>query len=788
MEQHSFGHWLRLKRKALDLTREQLAERVGYSAATIRKIEDEERHPSEQVVERLAEIFNIPQNERTVFLQFARGGWKSAPAQSVEEVPWRASTKSTPSNLPATTTSLIGREKEIAHLHNDLLKADIRLVTLLGPPGIGKTRLGIETARALLSDFPDGVFFVALAPLSDPGLIAPTITQTLGFVEIKSQSPLERLKDGIGGKQMLLILDNAEHLIEGVATLVSDLLSICPRLKILTTSREALRVSGEWLYSVPSLRVPKEILSADAEVESQFSALTLFEERARAVRSDFSLNADNIETVAAICAHLDGLPLVIELIAARMRLMTPQTLLARLSGQFVLTADGMRAASERQKTLQNAIDWSYKLLPPEEQKLFAYLSVFSSSFTLDATEAMFSQKVTEKPLPNLIALLLDKSLLKLTPDVEAKGEARYTMLVTIQEFARERLQEMGEETEIRNAHLAYFLELAKQGGHGMRGPNQVEWLHRLTAARDNLSAALDWAIEIKQTEVVLQLVRKLHWFWFVHSDHNEARRALGRALALPDVRNYPESQAEALTQLAHHIWTQIGAAEARPPVEQALSIARTHDDKQNIARSLCILGLVLIMERNFAEAQSNLEESKALFQEVGDKWEYAHAVMSLALEAHEQNELALSLSLHEQALALFREVGGAYFQSFALDFIGILQVKQGDMKRGMTALREALILARRLDSKHGIAGAISRLAAVAQRAGDPVRAVLLYWAAKNVWGSIGVWREADEIDFENWLAPCHASLSEAEFKDATEQGRAMTMEQAIAYALEYSDE
>ena len=784
MQEQTFGTWLRLKRKSLDLTREGLADRVGCSAATIRKIEAEERRPSAQIVERLADVFQIPADERTTFLHFARGDWKAAPAPEIERSPWRASTPSTRSNIPATTTSLIGRGRDIVDICGYLQQPDTRLVTLIGPPGIGKTRLSIEAARASLADFPDGVFFIALALLKDPNLIPSAIAQGLGYVGARNISTNKQLKEGIGDKNMLLVLDNCEHLIEMVASLASELISACSQLKLLATSRESLRISGEWQYAVPAFDLPMIRSTVDVESASKYPALTLFAERARAVRSDFSLNADNIETVAAICSHLDGLPLAIELIAARMRLMSPQALLDRLSSQFVLTADGMRAASERQKTLHNAIDWSYRLLPPEEQKLFAYLSVFSGGFTLGAVEAIFSKKITERSLPNLIASLLDKSLLKPAPDFDASGEARYTMLVTIQEYARECLWEMGEETEIRNAHLVYFLNLAEQGGRGMRSSDQVEWLHRLNAVRENLHAALDWAIERKQTEVVLQLVRNLHWFWFVHSDHNEARRGLGRALALLDVRSYPEAQAEALTQLAHHIWTQIGAEEAKPLVKRALSLARAHDDKRNIARSLSILGLVFIAERNFAEAQSNLKESKAFFQEIGDKWEYAHAVMALALGAYNQNELVESLSLHEQALSLFREVGDSYFQSFALDFIGILQVKQGEVKHGVIALHEALILAIRLDSKHGIAGAISRLAEVAQHVGDSARAVQLYWAARNIWDSIGVWQEHDEIEFENWLAPCCEALSKAELAKAEAQGKTMTMEQAIAYALE----
>ena len=356
MEEHSFGYWLKLKRKAFDLTRKELAQRVGYSAATIRKIEDEERRPSTQIAERLAEILNILQNEQASFLRFARGDSKSAPIETTEDLPWRASPKLPRSNIPATTTSLIAREREIAQVREYLSRDDIRLVTLIGPPGIGKTRLSIEAARASLHDFPDGVFFVALALLDDPNSIVSAIIQALGYMESGANVPEDQLKDSIGQKQMLIVLDNCEHLIEGIASIASRLLSACPHLKMLATSRESFRIPGEWLYPIPAFDIPKESDAIDLDNASNCPALMLFVERARAVRPDFKLTDDNIQTVAAICARLDGLPLVIELIAARMRLMSPQALLERLSGHFVLTADGMRAPSERQKTLKNAIE------------------------------------------------------------------------------------------------------------------------------------------------------------------------------------------------------------------------------------------------------------------------------------------------------------------------------------------------------------------------------------------------------------------------------------------------
>ena len=786
MQSHSFGDWLKRKRNALDLTQAELANQVGCSAAAIRKIEAEERRPSAQIVGRLAEIFEIPKDQEPAFLRFARGDVKSAPPETKEDFPWQASAAPIHSNFPATVTSLIGRQKEIADIQDYLSRDDIRLVTLMGPPGIGKTRLSIESARALLPNFPNGVFFVALAPLNDPALIPQTVAQSLGYVGTRNISTTDQIKEGIGQKQILLVLDNCEHLIEEVAALASFLLSACSRLKILATSRESARIPGEWLYPVPAFELPKENASVDLTTASNFPALTLFAERARAVRPDFILSDENVKTVSTICAYLDGLPLGIELIAARIRLMSPEVLLARLDSQFILSADGMRARSTRQKTLNNAIGWSYNLLSDDEKRLFAYLSVFSGGFTLDMAEAVFSSSFKEKSVSNLISLLLDKSLLQLVQNRILLVEARYTMLVTIQEYARERLREMGEEVEIRNLHLTYFLNLAEKAGEELRSPHQLEWLYRLGVMRDDLRAALEWAIETQQTTLALRFVRKLDWFWFIRSDHNEGRQWLERVLKMPDTPMHHEAHAEALYDLAHHIWLQIGYKEAHPYAEQALSIARLHNDKHNTARALSILGLVLADKKNFTEAQSALEESRALYQEVGDEWGSAHALTCLGHVWEVKGSLGTAYSLREQALELFRKLGDKYFESATLSFLGIVQVMQGNVEDGVLALQKSLTIAQQLDSKYEIAMILWNFARVSQAKANHPHTVHLYIAAKKAYDSIGAWTKEDELKFEEYLTLCRATLSEAAFTEAVERGRVMTMEQAIEYALELS--
>jgi predicted ATPase/DNA-binding XRE family transcriptional regulator len=787
VEEHSFGYWLRRKRKALDLTRAGLAEQVGCSAGTIQKLEEEERRPSAQMAERLAEIFKIPPEEHSAFLRFARGELHSRVEETQADVPWNTSEKPPRSTLPRPVTSLIGREKEIEELHTYLLQADVRLVTLIGPPGIGKTRLSIEAAHAGLPDFPDGVFFVALAPLESPALMAVTVAQAMGYVGAGNISAMEQLKEGIGNKQILIVLDNCEHLIEDVASLVSFLLSACSRLKIIATSRESLRVPGEWLYPVPALAVPSlefsgEDGSVDLDAALTFPALTLFVDRARAVRPNFALDAENIKAISAICRQLDGMPLAIELIAARMRLVTPQTLVGRLHDPLLWSSDGMRTVPARQKSLKEAIDWSYQLLSEEERKLFSYLSVFSGGFTLQGAETIFLQAFPETTISALIASLFDKSLLQSSPD--SNGEARYAMLATIQGFARQRLRETDQEATIRNWHLAYFLDFTGQAERALRGSDQLKWLKRLTSMHDNLRVALNWAIETGQTETALQMAHRLWWFWSKHSEFNEGRQWLGRVLAMADAPLFPDLYAHVLTQLAHHTELQIGGKAAKSFIERALAIARLHGNPVTVANALMVFGIVWAYEENFAVAQPALEESMVLFREAQDQWGYAVALMSLGYAAYRKEDEATSLMLKEQALTAFRELGDQYFQSVCLYAIGNLRAKQGDWEEGLAELRESLRLSRELGSRFEIAAGLLRLAETEQHLGKPARAVRLYCAARKAYESIGSLQPEDELRFVEYLTSCRLALGETDFEAALEKGRAMTMEQAIEYALE----
>lgn len=689
MQNSSFGPWLKLKRKSLDLTREGLADRVGCAAATIRKIESEERRPSAQIVERLAEIFNIPASERDAFLRFARRGQHSVISDTAEEPPWQTGKNIPRTNIPAPVTSFVGREQDLALVCGYLSSPEIRLVTLIGPPGIGKTRLSIEAGRASQARFPEGVFFIPLAAL-DAGLVAPAIAQTLGYVETKNLSAEKQLFAGIGGKQILLILDNCEHIVESIAALVSDLLTACPFLKILATSREALRIPGEWLYSVPSLNTPKTNLPIGTDAASKFPALELFAERARAVRSDFALNPDNVQAVAAICAQLDGLPLAIELIAARVRVMSPEALLERLNAQFVLSADGMRAVSARQKTLNNAIDWSYSLLAPEEQKALTWLSVFAGGFTMEAAEAILDAMPTGRSVPDLIASLTDKSLLQ--HSVGICDEIRFSMLVTIQQFALNSLRRMGGEQEARSRHLAYFLELAEKGEIEIRGPSQVEWADLMESEHDNFRGALEWAVSTQNTKSALCLLRALGWPWEIRGHYSEAHCWLDEIRTLPDPGNFRAETAAVLNHIGRHSWTQGHIEDARALLLESQGIAQElgEDGELLLADALNWLGLVAILgDRDVKLSKSMFERALALNAKRGNQKGAAISTFHLGITEIDQNESA-AFSLLEQSLATFDRFGDLFFIARVSDFLGKLCLKQGNLERAKHLFEQRL--------------------------------------------------------------------------------------------------
>jgi predicted ATPase/transcriptional regulator with XRE-family HTH domain len=782
-EQHSFGYWLRLKRKALDLTREALADRVGCSVSTIRKLEDEERRPSTQIAELLTEIFKIPATERTAFLQFARGDWRSAPSLRDEEAPWRASTPALPqqprSNLPGTFTSLIGRDEDIAAVRDYLTDPNIRLVTLIGAPGIGKTRLSIASARESLADFPEGVFFVALAPLDQPSLIPSATMQALGYIEKNNLSPEKHLIEGIGNKRILLVLDNCEHVIEDVARLASSLLSACSRLKILTTSRETLGIPGEWLYSVPALELPKESSIGDVETISEFPALVLFSERARAVRSDFSLNAENIGTVASICSQLDGLPLAIELIAARVKALSLEQIAARLDDRFALLTSGSRIAPSRQQTLRATLDWSHELLTETERELFRQLSVFVRGFTLDALESVALLDSNQSILDGL-SRLVDKSLLL----VEQQDQARYRFLEPIRQYARDKLNETGGSNLIQDRHLTYYLRVAEEAEPHLFGTGQQDWKNRLELDHDNLRVALAWSLESNQIEAGLKMAGALAWFWHSKGHLSEGKLWLEKTLA-SGIGIQGKERAKALRASSILSTATDDYIRARAFAESSIKLYREVGDNRGAGLALADLGASLNWGGKQEEAIEPLEESLRLLRASGERWGVAYALLWLGDTWFRMGEVERAATSFEESLRLTKELGDHYLMAWSLTGLGEMARLRADYKRATGMFREALSHYQSSGDKFGPPFTLETLALVAAALGDAKRTARL-------WGAASAWREAINgplaLIYQREYAPsieqARTQLGEEAYVSAWSEGYAMSPEQAIALALE----
>lgn len=704
MSEISFGEWLKRQRKTIGFTQEQLANEVGCSAIAIRKIEAEERRPSVQIAERIAQIFNVPEHEQEKFLRFARGDWESVPIKNKEIEPWQSLNKSTSSNLPASLNSFVGREKEIKEILTYLQTKDIRLITVMGPPGVGKTRLSLEVARKSFTGFRDGVFFVSLSTINDPKLILPTILQALNFVEAKDQHLQTQISNGIGDKYILMLLDNCEHVIEELAPIVSEILLSCPNLKIIATSRESLRVMGEWLYTLYPLEIPSENSFINIEVVEKFPALILFAERARAVRRDFVLNTENIQAVSEICIQLDGLPLAIELIATRIRLMSAQTLLKNMTDSFILSADGMRAVSARQKTLNNAIGWSYDFLTSDEKKLFNCLAVFSGGFSIDIAESVLEDICPHKPIHELVMSLSDKSMLQRMLD--KNGEVRFSMLATIEQFALGQLKKSGMEIQVRDAHLIYFVKFAEFENAEIRGPGQVESARRMEAELDNLRAALGWGVSSQKTELVLRLLASLGWHWELQAHYLESRNWLEKIRTLPDVEKYPILYSRILNNVGRYFWTQDHFDEARAMLEESCKLATELGKSGEVclAEAFNWLGLLVTFhDRDYEKAKTLFNKGYELYENNHHVWGQALSTFHLGIVEDTFKHSDEALHLLQKGLVMFQELKDLFFISRTSLFLGYLYLDKEDYDKAREYFEKHLQIDTELQFWDGIA-------------------------------------------------------------------------------------
>ncbi len=565
-------------------------------------------------------------------------------------------------NLPAQLTPLIGREQEVAAISTLLRRPEVRLATLTGTGGIGKTRLAMHVATEVLADFPDGVFFVSLAPLSDPTLVLSTIAQILDVKESGARPLPDLLTAFLREKHLLLCLDNFEHLLPAASQL-TDLLTTCPHLTILVTSRAVLHVQGEHLFPVPPLAVPDLTqLPPTAETLPRYAAVALFLQRAQTVKPTFQITSPNARPIAEVCIRLDGLPLAIELAAARVRLLPPQALLARLSQRGPLLTGGPRTSPARQQTLRNTIQWSYDLLGQEEQALFRRLAVFVGGWTLEAAEALGQGAGTvSQDVLNTLASLLDNSLIQQSE--QETEEPCFLMLQTLREFGLEMLAATGELQSTQVVHAHFFLALAEQAEPELQGPNQALWVERLEQEHDNLRAALEWAMEdvtdeqaAERRDIALRLSAALWHFWEMHGHYSEARTFLERALARSEGADV--SLRVKVLQAGASVTLQQGDyARTEALAEPCLALYRELGNTGGIADCLGLLVDLAVRRGKMTEASALTEERVRLMRQVGEPGEVADALYSLAEILNKRGELAKGQSLYEEALLLYRNAG-----------------------------------------------------------------------------------------------------------------------------------
>jgi predicted ATPase/class 3 adenylate cyclase/Tfp pilus assembly protein PilF len=706
-----------------------------------------------------------------------------------------------PNNLPIQSTPLIGREQEVAAVCERIARADVRLLTLTGPGGVGKTRLSLQAAAELLDTFEDGVYLAALSPISDPALVAATIAQTLRISESGEQSLPERLKAYLRQKQLLLVLDNFEQVLPA-ALLVAELLAAAPRLKILATSRAVLRVYGEQQFEVPPLALPDRRRRASAEALSQYEAIALFAARARAVKPDFHLTDENAAAVVEICRRLDGLPLAIELAAARCKLFTPQMLLAHLVSPLGLLTQGALNLPPRQRTLRAAIDWSYNLLKAGEQRLFARLGIFVGGCTLEAAEAVCNA-AGDLPIDVLDGLgtLVDESLLRQI--TAGDGQPRFVMLETLREYARERLIASGEVETLQLRHVDYYLALAETAAPELTGPRQVDWLDRLESEHDNLRTALQWALDHDEAEISTRLGGALWRFWYTHGYLSEGRRWLEAILATVDsarasaessvdklvwsqARHAPSrlaAWAQALAGAGGLAWAQGEYAWARAYYQDGLSLFRELGDRGGIAYTLNSLGMVLLDQGEYARAYRSFTESLALFRELHDKRGIARALNNLGLLARDQGDYGQARRFYEGGLALFRELGDRYAAALALGNLGEVALHQRDDSQAQGFYMESLALRQELGDKEGIAFCLEGLAGAAALQKRLERAARLWGAAEALRKTLGApMPPADRPAYDRMVAEARAQADARAWAVAWNGGSEMSLEQMLAKA------
>jgi predicted ATPase/class 3 adenylate cyclase len=737
--------------------------------------------------------------------------WQVIAPDLQQDFPALQSITEIPNNLPVQLTSFIGRKKEVGQIKKQLEKHP--LVTLTGSGGVGKTRLSIQVALELLEAYPNGVWLVELAPLTDPALVTQTVCTVLNVSPQGSLPAWNALTDYLKPKKILLIVDNCEHLIDTCSQFCDSLLHSCPDLRIIASSREALGIEGESAYHVPSLSLPDPKRGWAAIQESE--AVKLFLERATTVLPEFELTESNAAAIAQICQRLDGIALAIELAASRLKILRVEQIASRLDDAFRLLTGGSRTALPRQQTLRALIDWSYNLLSEEERAALRKLSVFMGGWTLEAAEAICAH-------PNMLDLLthlVDKSLVAV--DREHGDELRYYLLETIRQYAREKLAESGETAPIRDRHSSHFLALAERAEPEVHEAEQRLWLDRLEAELDNFRVALEWSLERGETgaESATRMASSLWWFWFIrgypeerqwmeralHTSHVSAHPVIRAKLLsrLPWVHFFDEAYASealalgrtleragqgsvALALLGKSAWAFYRAdyAEAKSLAEESLRLFRELNDRWAICETLGWLGIALISLEEYQQAVAYLEESLKLAEGAGDGNEIGFALWQLGRVAMARGDYSQAMNLMTEALAVYKMLklhGGIHF---LLSDLGKAAVKKGDYEQALSYYKEGLAVHLQWGSERSIAESLEQLATVAMMHQHSEHAARLLGAAETLRQSSGfALFPYQHAEYELTFALLREQLDEATCQSRWAEGRLMRMDEAVAYAL-----
>jgi predicted ATPase len=679
-------------------------------------------------------------------------------------------------------TPLIGREQDVERAGALLRRDDVRLVTLIGSGGIGKTRVGLQVAADLLDHFPNGVFIVPLAPISDPELVISTIAQVLGLREARRRPIQDTLTSFLKEKQLLLLLDNFEQVLPAGPHL-ADLLTASSRLKMLVTSRAPLKLSGEHELMVPPLTLPVLERPPTAEMLQRSTAVALFVDRAAAIKPDFSVTPDSAQAVAAICHRLDGVPLALELAAARSRSLTPAAMLARLDRRLIDLTGGPRDAPARHQTLRRAIDWSYELLNDAERQLFRRLAIFLGGFTVDTATIVcdLDGDLGVDVLEGVESLLMQSLLL----EAGTTSEPRFAMLETIRQYGLEQLETHGETATLRRRQADHLLALAEAASPNWTGPDQIIWLGRLKAERDNLRAVFAWSQEQRDADQIgLRLAGLLDFYWYFAGFMSEGRRWLEVMLAMPSSSKQRPLRAQALHALGALAVVQGEYAAGAEALQESVTLFRELGDRRSAARSLTFLGVATQYLDDPATALSCHQESAQFAREVGDRWTLAFASSQLGALALAGGDPASARAHREESVALFREIGDRFGRGMVLMGLGQLRREEGDLVGSVTLYREALDDLGQLGDRWLVARALAGLAGLAAQAGYHADAARLFGAADALREATATF-EIPTIRpvLDRDLAQVRAALGEHAYTAAWSEGHAVTLDQATDYAL-----